>query len=555
MNNPTIVRFKADTDEYNKKVKQAKDQLTSFGQGGKQAGAMLSQFDNVMGTSIGTIGKLSLGIGAVTAALSVAKDAFIDCEANAESFQRMTEQAKSGYESFCATLRNGDWGNFLDDMRSAIDAAKELYNTLDELGTFQLATSVDFAKIDRDRAKNKLDLKKGDISQAEYDKREKALSKKENELIKREKNLLSNSAMKSLISGAADNGIAKGDIMKYFNGDFGIKTVDDASRKLKEAQDKVKSLKAERKAYTKKNGTYAYDAVLFNMSQRISAAEKEVPAISYLANPDNFAKATQAYQLQQQAYQRETQVLRNQTKGYKDTTTKAPKGKPRDTSIKVDPASLGLTGLGMEGVDTGDGKLPAIKVPVEAAIDYQSMIKAQEELDELQAAADAEKLFGAWSDAANGISAVGSALSSIDDPAAKVLGIIAEAIATIALTFAKSLKTTFGPWDWIAAAATGTATMIGTITAIKSATAEYHANGGFVGQGIKRGTDVVPAMLTPGELVLNKAQQVNVAEGLRQNSLSNLHLETRVRNEDMVICLNAGSVRRGRGEYLTSKSR
>lgn len=46
---------------------------------------------------------------------------------------------------------------------------------------------------------------------------------------------------------------------------------------------------------------------------------------------------------------------------------------------------------------------------------------------------------------------------------------------------------------------------------------EYHAGGGMVGMNGMRplGTDVVPAMLTPGEIVLNRAQQSNIANQLQ----------------------------------------
>lgn len=537
MNNPTIVRFKADTDEYNKKVKQAKDQLSSFGKGGKQAGAMLGEFDKVMGTSIGTIGKLSMGIGAASAALKVAKDAFFNNEEQLDAWGRTVKSAESVYNGFLNALNTGDIGGFLSNIDDIVDAAKKAYDALDNLGTFNAFNQVNSAK-----AKAGLDsaiaaYKEGTGSKEAVERAKKAYIAE----LKTRQKLEDAAYNESIKKYATERGADPKMFAEAMKGSYGnyetlkktpltgkspimMSTQYGSSYKIGEKAVAANKKEALGEVLRKFNDTelqelQALGAKAFQTSQEIAAISKSTAKI---LNPKT-----------------------------KSTTTKS---KPRDTSIKVDPASLGLTGLGMESVDTGDGKLPAIKVPVEAAIDYQSMIKAQEELDELQAAADAEKLFGAWNDAANGISAVGSALSSIDDPAAKVLGIIAEAIATIALTFAKSLKGTFTPWDWIAGAATGAATMVSTIAAIKSATAEYHANGGFVGQGIKRGTDVVPAMLTPGELVLNKAQQVNVAEGLRQNSLSNLHLETRVRNEDMVICLNAGSVRRGRGEYLTSKN-
>ncbi len=538
MNNPTIVRFKADTDEYNKKVKQAKDQLTSFGQGGKLAGAMLSQFDNVMGTSIGTIGKLSMGIGAVTAALSVAKDAFAKNEENLDTWNQMVESSKSVYEGFLSALNTGDIGGFLKNIDDIVDAATKAYNALDNLGTFNAFNQVNTAKTKAGLENAIAAYKEGTGSKAAVEHAKKAYIAE----LKTRQKLEEDAYNQSIRKYAAERGADPKMFAEAMKGTYGN-------------YESLKNTKLTGRTPIMMSTQYGTS---YKIGEKAVAANKK-EALGEVLRQFNDTELQELQALGAKAFQTSQEIAaiskstaRILNPKTKTTTTK---GKPRDTSIKVDPSSLGLTGLGMESVDTGDGKLPAIKVPVEADINYQSMIKAQEELDELQAAADAEKLFGAWNDAANGISAVGSALSSIDDPAAKVLGIIAEAIATIALTFAKSLKTTFGPWDWIAAAATGTATMIGTITAIKSATAEYHANGGFVGQGIKRGTDVVPAMLTPGELVLNKAQQVNVAEGLRQNSLSNLHLETRVRNEDMVICLNAGSVRRGRGEYLTSKSR
>ena len=86
---------------------------------------------------------------------------------------------------------------------------------------------------------------------------------------------------------------------------------------------------------------------------------------------------------------------------------------------------------------------------------------------------DSKDMTKEWNGAANAISAVGSAMSQIEDPAAKVMGTIAQAIATIALTYAKSLEGTFTPWDWIAGAAAGLAQMTAVVSAIHSSTG-YH---------------------------------------------------------------------------------
>lgn len=67
---------------------------------------------------------------------------------------------------------------------------------------------------------------------------------------------------------------------------------------------------------------------------------------------------------------------------------------------------------------------------------------------------------------------------AFEQPAFNIMGTIAQAVATLALTFAQSLKGTMFPWDWIAAAAAGTATLLSTIASIRQATA--FAEGGIV---------------------------------------------------------------------------
>lgn len=158
----------------------------------------------------------------------------------------------------------------------------------------------------------------------------------------------------------------------------------------------------------------------------------------------------------------------------------------------------------------------------------------------------------AWSTVAGAISTVGGALAGLEDPAAKVMGIVAQAIATIALTFAKSLKGTFTPWDWIAAAATGTATMISTISAIKSATAGSYAEGGIVPGN--NHSDGLLAAVSSGEVILNAAQQDTLASQL-MSAGSAMYLEAVVSGEQLRFVLNNNSRRRSRGEYVTTLMR
>ena len=158
----------------------------------------------------------------------------------------------------------------------------------------------------------------------------------------------------------------------------------------------------------------------------------------------------------------------------------------------------------------------------------------------------------AWKNAASAVQSVGSALQQIEDPSAKIAGIIGQAIANIALGFAQATAASSGGgiFAWIAAITGGVATMISTISAIHSTTG--YADGGIV-KGNRMSGDQVPAMLNSGELVLNKFQQQVLAANLQAGGLQGLQLEASVHAEQIRLALNNNGKRTGRGELVTWK--
>ena len=167
-----------------------------------------------------------------------------------------------------------------------------------------------------------------------------------------------------------------------------------------------------------------------------------------------------------------------------------------------------------------------------------------------------------WQAASTAISAVGNAMNQIEDPAAKVLGTIAQAIATMALSYSQAaLATAPSGWGWIAFAATGMATMLSSIAAIKSAT-ETHAGGGFIGGNSLSGDNILMpinggnggyAGLSSGELVLNRAQQGVLASALNDNDHDGGNARPYVSGEQIYLGLNNYLKRTGRGELLTAR--
>jgi hypothetical protein len=153
-------------------------------------------------------------------------------------------------------------------------------------------------------------------------------------------------------------------------------------------------------------------------------------------------------------------------------------------------------------------------------------------------------------------------MNQIEDPAAKVLGTIAQAVATMALSYsqaAASPAVTSTGWGWIAFAATGVATMLSSIAAIKQATSGF-ANGGVIPgnsmsgdnlRGIGPGGQVYG--LNAGEVVLNRSQASTLASALSDGGNSEVGGTPYVQGELIYLGVNNYLKRSGRGEIVTSK--
>lgn len=173
---------------------------------------------------------------------------------------------------------------------------------------------------------------------------------------------------------------------------------------------------------------------------------------------------------------------------------------------------------------------------------------------------DVVKMKGDWTQAAQAVAAFGSALQSVEDPTAKVAGIIAEAIASVAAGAGGAIANAAkgdagGPWGWLAFAISATATMISTIAAIKSATSTgNYASGGII-PGTSFSGDRLTANVNSGELILNRAQQDRIAGQLTAGNGVMGGAQTSqpyVTGEKILLGVNNYLGRSGQGEIVTT---
>ena len=115
----------------------------------------------------------------------------------------------------------------------------------------------------------------------------------------------------------------------------------------------------------------------------------------------------------------------------------------------------------------------------------ESSKKELQDWDDAQTRSKEQKL-EEFNQIGEGIQTIGGMMTSIsqltDDKAINIMAIVGQAIANVALGFSKALakEGKLGVWDWIAAAATGLATMVSVQQVIKQQTSGY-ATGGVVG--------------------------------------------------------------------------
>ena len=124
-----------------------------------------------------------------------------------------------------------------------------------------------------------------------------------------------------------------------------------------------------------------------------------------------------------------------------------------------------------------------------------------------------KNLSTAFENVGNTVGQLGSLFSALgdatDDAGLKVIGIIAETLATMALSFSKALMSCTTWWEWLAFGITGMIQLVSMVAQIKQLTAGGYAEGGII-PGSNFHGDKVMAMVNSGEMILNTRQQKNL---------------------------------------------
>ena len=580
----SLVKLTLESNQYEKGMRQAQKSWNDFTKG---IGLSMSKF-----TAVGA------AIGAVTGALKVAKDAFFKNEQQLDEWGRVVQSSQSLYGSFLNTLNNGDFSGFFHNIDNVVKAARSAYDAIDELATYNAFNRMNVADARANMSEAIGAYRLGEGSKEDV---QSAVDKLKKELtVRQEKEWAA--YIESVRSMAADRNANPDDVVKLLGGSY--VDFENAKNSWKPESFTKKNVS------TLMGGSTVAGAMMgVNFGTRISRAPgSDAERLSNFARSLNDTELDKLQAMGEQAKNTKREiadldkqlarVLNGKQPG--SSTSGGGGGKGVFSNTKVEQTELQknqaqINTLTQEYVTLGDvatqqaiARKEAIQGEIHALTQRNNQLKLYAEqaqgrlqggdvvssgLGDTQSFADKPFLnIGAglsddvmerirqmqlggngvkqsWENAASAVSAVGSAMMGIQDPAAKIIGTIGQAVASIALGYATATAqaSKMGPWAWVAFAASGLAQMVSMIATIHSATG--YAQGGIV-DGNSYSGDNIPIMANAGELVLTKAAQASLANHLEGGGMSGLG-PSRISGEQIYITLNRYLKRSGQGELMT----
>ena len=596
-----IARLKADTSQWDSGLSRAGRSLDQFQQKNISLDAALQG-------SVRTLVRVgaqyaSMGVAA-TAAMKVVKDAFMSSESNMDSWGGTVESVKSIYDSFCISLNNSSLDGWFSNMDNLIEKARQAYDAIDDLNTKMTIINPERVKIQGLITEQKEIIRKngresdaGKAAVAEINRLEPILKDTYTQEAKMNYSAFEAEVKKKLEEAGLGNLDSKSYrwLMRSFS-----------------SESEYERLKAGAKTTVVGTGRYNLDEYGHAVGEEIKVSVKNTNQKLLDLFTDEWRAQysqylTASYSAKNSAFQvgiQDARYTRGGSGGNSSSSSSSSSSRyssglsgisdisglafgatksmkelneelARYKKMKEEATTSFEYNEAIEGIEQVQKEIAVQPITLQLGVDAEKIVPIQEIINNFfkehpitpemklptnffpSVSKSAEDTANAWKEATRAISNAGNAMTNLEDPSAKVAGIVMQAIANIALGFAQASASPAtglaGVFGWIAAVTAGVATMTATIAQIKSAT-EYHAQGGMVGTSpfIPKGTDTVPAMLTPGEIVLNAAQQRNMANNLQgtSNVVMQSSGESRISGEDIITVINAYGRRTGRGEIL-----
>lgn len=553
-------------------LKSLQQQISAAKNEMNSTGGVLDQLKQKVTLNIDAIKLFNVGLTAAKEALDVAKDAFFSSESNVDAWGQTVSATKSIYESFLQTLNTGDFSGFIRHINDVIAKAREAYNALDELNTRMTIINPERTRLQARSTELKAIIRregagsaKGMAAQSEL----KALEGMLTQAFKTESELNMNAFKAEVDKKLQEAGIKLGKrdyefLMRTFSSDASYMAMKRGARGKKGTEYVGGGLYDE-------GEVYSYDTR--NMNQRLLDLFTDSWRQQYapLLNAAFSARGSAASTLLSDA-----RYLRT---GSTSGGASSSNGKSTEETLEqINATILEQWQAVVRGMDVDTSKLKVVDPtgPSDAWEAYTKSQESQEEnTDELERLTEALKKLNekegitgdsselpatkSAKDMAKDLSQATQTLSSISNG----INSIFSGLESLGVDIPENLKGIMSGITGVMTILTGISSLVLTITAIQGAKAIpiigtflasggiVHAAGGYVGGNSYSG-DNIPAMLDAGEVVLNKAQQGNIASQLQDGSRQ-MQIVGEIDGEKIVLVANRSLKRSGRGELVTWK--
>lgn len=520
------------------------------------------------GMSTKTLGIWGAALGAGKIALDVAKDAFFKNEEQLDTWSRVVEASQSAYSGFLDALNTGDISGYLERIGQITSAAQAAYNALDALNTYNAFNQINVEKRRTGMTESIADYRSGQGSKEDVKAAGEAYQK---ELRERQK-LERKAYLEAVKKVAAERGVSGNDLITALSGSYGsyesLKAIPASGRRTVnygggmfggggsyEVEVPVGRQEELGAALRRLNDTelqslQALGAQAERTGNEIAQVDRQLARVLNGRQPGSGGGGGRSGggsgktpKQEQTEMQQNQQTINTLTQEYvrlgEQTTEEAEK---RREAIREEIHLLEeRNGLLKLYAENAQGRLMGGSVQTTglASSDFKGFASAAEVKitglsdDAKKKLAEANKDSGNQKTMAEGLSqltgSVGSIVSGLD-----ALGIEVPEELTAVVNTLSGISS-------ILSGISGVVSAIETIVIAKALLAGGgivpHAAGGYAVPGNHYSGDLTPIMANAGELVLNKAQQGNLASQL-EGDRGKLRLNATLKGQDILLSLD-----------------
>ena len=538
------------------------------------------------GLSVPKLGAMSVAIAGVTGALKVAKDAFFSNEQSLDEWEKTTDSAKSVYNGFLDALNTGDISGYLGRINQIVDAARKAYDALDELGTYNAFNQVNVSR-DKQRLTNAMaDYREGKGSKAGVQAASADVQKNLRELYLKQQGAY----VAKINQLAAERGVSGKELMKIADGSYSdyqrAKNVQMTGTRYQVHTNQYGQSWTTTEKYAKNAAEQMGSALrrindtdwqelqklgadAQNTLNELGMTRRQVARIlgsgrttttttgGRTGGGGGVGNVTPAPDLNKIAFDMDEKfnggMLQDEINGQIADKVSVALGEVIKSDLKnMDPEQLKAM---LQGTDTADVFKNA----------NMSQVRSTEDKKQGRQDNDISKMAKGVGALANITGAFQNMGVELPEGLTKTISVIqslitvVQSVQTIISLFSTGSQTAntvaLGLNTGAIGALTtaiGTDTVTNFIPFFSHGGLAGHAANGFIG-GNNYSGDMLPIAVNSGELILNRAQQGNLASQLSGMGMSAMRLSCKVNAKEMEFILNHQASDTSRGRYLTSK--